>query len=109
MTRYDRFVLQRRGEPGVVATVPAVRGETLYEALERTGHPIRTTCRGSTICGLCGVHVEEGGEQLEPAAPDEQVLLEREQAGPDERLACRLRIPEGASKLVVSTRYWRKR
>lgn len=75
-------------------------GETAFEALERSGIPIATRCRGSAICGMCRVVVEAGGDDLPPPAPDEQVLLDR-YGTPGERLACRLTHPEGVDELVV--------
>ncbi len=82
--------------------------DTLYAALERSQIPIQTTCRGSTICGMCRVTVETGAERLEPAKPDERALLDRfAPENPRARLACRLKLPEGVEEIEVSTPYWR--
>jgi ferredoxin len=91
----------------VVTRLPAGPREPLFFALERVGEPpIRTRCRGSSICGQCWVRVIEA-DGLAPAAPDEQVLLDRDAPGvANARLACKLVIPEGQQRVVVSTDYW---
>lgn len=76
------------------------RGETVLHAALRAGAPIRTTCRGSTICGLCRVEVREGGEGLAPAEPDERDLLGP--APPNVRLACRVELPDGVDRMVLA-------
>ncbi len=103
---YRRFVLQRAdGTP--VATVPAARGETLFDAVQRAGRSIRTHCRGSTICGQCWVIVEDGLDALPPASPSEQELLDQyADDDPRARLACQIEHPETPSAIVVSTVYW---
>ncbi len=103
-----RFVLKRTGDDDVVATVGVARNETLYECLERNRHPIRTTCRGSTICGLCWVEVHDGGPELVATRRDEQELLAESASGiPNARLACCLFLPTDRDELVVSTSYWK--
>ncbi len=106
---YRRFVLKRTGSDEPVATFGYARGETLYECLERHRFPIRTTCRGSTICGLCWVRVHDGGPDTAVTRSDEAQLLEDSAPGePDARLACCLELPAGRDHLVVSTDYWKK-
>lgn len=107
MVAVPHFVLMNRRTQQVVRKVPVGHRETLYEALERLGLPIRTSCRGSTICGQCWVYVEDEVEELPSAAPDERALLDRfAEASPQVRLACRLRLPKERSSIVVSTTYW---
>ena len=107
MIGYRRFVLRQSGTSAPFASPAAARGETLYETLERHGLPIRTTCRGSTICGLCWVRVEEDAEALAPPLPDEAALLATHAPGePKARLACRLQLPADRDSLVVLTDYW---
>ncbi len=107
---YRRFVLKRTGEDETLATLGVAHNETLYECLERHRWPIRTTCRGSTICGLCWVHVEGGGEDTRVVRRDERELLEEQAPGEEDvRLACCLFLPEGREQLVISTSYWKKR
>lgn len=104
-----RYVLVDRATKATFREVPAVSSENLYETLARNGLPIRTSCRGSTICGRCWVVLEdEDLSELPPAAPDERMLLDRHAAGePRARLACRLELPKGRKTLTVSTDYWR--
>lgn len=107
---YRRFILKRTGEDDVVATVGVARNETLYECLERNRQPIRTTCRGSTICGLCWVEVHDGGPELAATRRDERELLAESAPGvPHARLACCLFLPADREELVVSTPYWKKK
>lgn len=100
---YDHLVLKHRHTGSVLAQPAIARGETVYACLERHGLPIRTSCRGSTICGLCVVLVEEGLEDLPPTRPDEQQLLDRfGNTEPQARLACCLTMPKGRRRLVLA-------
>lgn len=91
------------GEP--ITNIPMARHETVYEAIARNSTvSLKTTCRGSTICGLCRVTVEEGAEALPPVQPDERALLG--EAAENVRLACRISLPASLQRLVVSTPYW---
>lgn len=88
----------------VRARVPIASGETLFAALTRSGVPIKTSCYGSTICGLCWVVVRDGAEQLEPPLMDEAQLLAptiRRKGVEGARLACRIRMPRGLDRIVV--------
>ncbi|MCA9566434.1 MAG: (2Fe-2S)-binding protein [Myxococcales bacterium] len=97
---YDRFVV--RYGPDDVRTVGVARGESLYMALERNGLPIRTRCRGSTLCGLCWVRVPDPPATLAAIQPDERALLDREAPNePTARLACRLVLPIGVQRVDV--------
>jgi len=100
------LVDRRTGE--TYREVPAVSIENLYETLARNGVPIRTSCRGSTICGRCWVEVAEADlARLPEAAPDERLLLDRHAPGePRARLACRLELPRGTKTITVATDYW---
>ncbi|MCB9779258.1 MAG: (2Fe-2S)-binding protein [Alphaproteobacteria bacterium] len=92
----DRATGERR------AWVAAPPGMTVYEACERAGQPLPTTCRGSTICGLCHVDVLEGGASLPPVQADEAELLARQAPDrPRARLGCRITLPEGLERLVL--------
>jgi len=76
---------------GEVAASPR---ESVYEALARSAFPPNSTCRGSTICGLCRVTVRESSAPLPEIFPDERALLG--DTPPQVRLACRLELPRGA-------------
>ena len=104
----SRFVLLHRATGTPVRTLYACAGDKLYDVLDRNGVEVRTTCRGSTICGQCWVYVEDGAEAVAPPAPDAAALLKRfAPAGGPVRLACRLELPPNRDRLVVSTDYWR--
>lgn len=104
---YRRFIL-RREDGSTRAVVPAAAGESLFDAAQRSGQPVRTRCRGSLICGLCRVDVVEGAEHVEPPHAEELDLLrERALDQPSARLACQLRHRDGSSgAVVVCTPYW---
>jgi ferredoxin len=103
---YRRFELHR-ADGSVRARVPAGEGETLLDAATRAGQSIRTSCRGSLICGQCVVVVEEGLESLPAPSADEAEMLESSAPGePRARLACQLKHPAGLTKIAVSTGYW---
>ncbi len=101
---YTRITaLTASGEP--ITDIPMARHETVYEAIARNSTvSLETTCRGSTICGLCRVTVEEGAEALPPILPDERALLG--EASERVRLACRISLPASLQRLVVSTPCW---
>lgn len=102
MSTYNRFVVRNVHTGEVIASPGVAPRETLYECLERNHIPIRTTCRGSTICGLCWVQVVDGYDELAPAIADERELLDTHAPGvPNARLACRLRLPPGRKELTV--------
>lgn len=90
------------GEP--FAEVALTPWESVYDSLSRSAYPLRSTCHGSTICGLCRVTLLDPPDTLPPVLPDEAELL-GEGAGPNERLACRLRVARG-QHLKLSTAYW---
>ena len=57
--------------------------------------------------GGCFEQLNADGSAVAPAAPDEQVLLDRFAPGePRARLACRLALPRSRSTLKVATDYW---
>lgn len=96
------FLLMDRETGERRAWVAAPQGMTVYEACERAGQPLPTTCRGSTICGLCHVDVLEGADALPPVQPDEAALLaEQAPDRPKARLGCRIGLPDGLERLVL--------
>jgi ferredoxin len=70
-------------------TVECPAGERLLDVFDEARGLVGFGCRGAT-CGICAIEVVEGGDLL--AAPDavERIALEELEAGPDERLACRV-------------------
>lgn len=103
-----RWVLIDRQTQEKFRQVHATSSENLYETLVRNGVEIKTSCRGSTICGRCWVQVSpEDAEALAPIQADEQLLLERHAAGVDNaRLACRITFPKPNKAVTVATDYW---
>jgi len=99
---YDHFVLKRGTSGEVFARPAAARGETLFECLERHEIEIPSTCGGSAACGRCWVVVED--DPLPAMLADEARLVRKH--GERARLACRLRIPAGMSRLVVRGEHW---
>ena len=91
----------------VVRRLPAAKSDRLYDVVDRSPLDLKTRCRGSSMCGQCWVRVVEGFEQLPPAEPDEQALLDRHAPGVENaRLACKLVLPPGVERLTVATDYW---
>ncbi len=101
------YTLCHHPSGAVVRRLPAARSDRLYDVVDRSDLPLRTLCKGSSLCGQCWVHVTAGGEALPPPAPDEQALLDRHAPGvADARLACKLVLPPGVEGLTVATAYW---
>lgn len=97
---------------GATRAVPWPRGATAYEALTRAGIDVTTTCRGSTICGLCHAEVlsarTAGGAAVAVpgALADEQELLDKRAPGrPHARLTCRLTRPHKAEVVELAARW----
>ena len=89
----------------VLARVAASPFVSAYESFEKAGLQLPSTCRGSTICGLCRVIVLEGGDQLPAVLADEAELLGDDgDAMPPVRLACRIKLPRGLRRLVLGGR-----
>lgn len=100
---YDRYVVKHLETGETLAQPGVAKGETVYECLERNGVPIRTTCRGSTLCGQCVVRVLDGADDLTAPHEGERFLLERfGHTHPHDRLACQVSLPKGRSELVVA-------
>jgi ferredoxin len=98
---YPRFEVRHARTGDLLATAPAARGETAYDALTRARVAVRSRCRGSTSCGLCHALVDDA-EVLAPAGRAELALLAL--TGPvsaARRLLCQLRLPAGRTSLTV--------
>lgn len=97
----DRYRLIAHDDGEALATAPAVRGRSVYSAFDRAGQRLPTTCGGSSICGMCRVRVVSGRVEPPQVAPDEAALLERVAPGEGLRLACRIRMADGESEVVL--------
>lgn len=84
--------------------IPFRPGDTLFDALKTADQPIASSCAGNVVCGRCTVRVVQGAEALSESDAEERAILSREDAGPDERLACRA-SPRGPG-VIVTTGYW---
>lgn len=105
MPPFPHYELRDRDSDAPIARVAASPFLSAWESLDRAGVHLRTTCRGSTICGLCRVEVVEGADLLPPVLPDEAALLGPDRdATPPVRLACRIRMPAGMERLVLRAR-----
>jgi ferredoxin len=81
--------------------VPAPDGGALIDLCDEQNAGIPFSCR-SASCGTCRVDVLEGAELLEPAADEELDVLDIFGDNPAERrLACQVRIRDGAGRLRV--------
>lgn len=82
-------------------------GLTLLEMAQENGVPHASVCRGRGRCGTCRVRVLEGASTLPQPSDLEQSVLERWNAGPDERLACQIKPTDGALTVerVISPDY----
>ena len=81
-------------------------GDTLLASCLDAGIPIASACSGRGACGRCLVTVLRGAERLDPRTPRETALLEKLEAGQDQRLACQCPLPAEASELVITAGYW---
>lgn len=106
MPKLSYFVITDAETGETLGSVIAGAGETLYDAATRSGISVRTSCRASSICGQCWVDVLQTDAPLDSALPDEAELLERYAEGRNPRLACRLRLPDGASRVEVTAVGW---
>lgn len=84
-------------------TIPAVAGESIYEALKHNGIYLVASCGGKGVCGKCRVKIIEGRSRIEATSKlrkkdrDENIVLAC-QAFPEENIL--IEIPEDA-KLVI--------
>lgn len=72
-------------------------GTSLFEAAERVGVLVPTSCKKQGRCRECLVEVVEGMEHLTPPSPEEEHL------GAEFRLACRARVRRGGGEIHCHT------
>lgn len=82
-----------------IGTFKVPTGLNLREALRREGIYLDGTCADRGTCGRCIVRLT-GGE-VRPPTGMERGILDRQGAGPEERLACRLTV-NGDMEISVS-------
>src|SRR5690606_21030329 len=91
---------------GEVRKVEAkVDSSVMQTAVENDIPGIIAECRGSCACATCHVYVEqEWLDKLEPPSELEAAMLEfADNAQPNSRLSCQIRITEAISGLTVRT------
>jgi 2Fe-2S ferredoxin len=70
------------------------------------GLPVASACSGQGACARCLVTVLEGAAHLTPPRPRECRTLERNAAGPDQRLSCQCRATDSSAAILITTGYW---
>ncbi|PSL18107.1 2Fe-2S iron-sulfur cluster-binding protein [Shimia abyssi] len=78
------------------STFNTTTGLTLLELARENNIAHASVCRGRGRCGTCRVKILAGAETLQPPSDGEAKVLERWQAGPNERLACQVKPTTGA-------------
>lgn len=89
---------------GTLQTLDIPEDWSLMEAARRDGlEGIVAECGGGAICGTCHVQVSEPWfDQLEPAGPSEQALLEVvPESCPTSRLACQVIMTDALNGIRV--------
>jgi len=69
----------------------ARKGAALVDLVDDHDTDLEFGCRDG-ICGTCIMTVLRGGENLSPMSVAERDTLENFDAGPDQRLACQVKI-----------------
>jgi len=89
-------------EHGVEIDVPV--GTSLLKAAKLSGAPEGDACGGVCACSTCHVYVEKGAELLEPAAEDEEDILDKAfDVRMNSRLGCQAKIlGDGLIELRIS-------
>jgi adenylate cyclase len=70
------------------------------------GLPVGSSCSGRGACAQCLMTVLAGAEALSPAGPHEALVLARNQAATQQRLACQCRVMDSEIPVAVTTGYW---
>jgi ferredoxin len=83
-----------------LSTVPSNNQESLLEWIETKSQIISYGCRVGS-CGTCMVEVISGAENLQEMTPQEEDTLSRMRKSPLCRLACRARLKDDASGVIV--------
>lgn len=79
---------------------------TLMNRCLAEGLPVASACSGRSACARCMVTVLAGAAHLTPPRAREARLLERHEAGPDQRLSCQCRVADPAADVLITTGYW---
>jgi ferredoxin len=66
--------------------------ETIFNAAQDDGLGLSGTCEGNGDCGLCGITIISGNENLNPPTPEEETLLKKLEFPAGVRLSCQSRV-----------------
>jgi 2Fe-2S ferredoxin len=81
-------------------TLDVADSVNLMTVLIESGLPVASSCLGEGVCSMCRVKIEGS---VAPAERIEVDCLRRNNAEPNERLSCQIKV---TSDIVVTTRYW---
>lgn len=77
------------------AVIDATPGDSICDSLLRNGIEIEHACEKSCACTTCHVIVREGFSSLDPAAENEEDLLDKAWGlEPTSRLSCQARVKD---------------
>lgn len=79
---------------------------TLMNRCLAAGLPVASACSGRGACARCMVTVLAGAAHLTPPHSHESRVLERNEAGPDQRLSCQCRVADPTADVLITTGYW---
>lgn len=80
-------------------------GTLMRQCLE-AGLPVASSCSERGACGRCMIAILAGAEALTPMGAHESLVLARNGAAGEVRLACQCRLRENRSDVVVTVGYW---
>ena len=84
-------------------TVEVASGTLLFDAVQRAGLPIASSCSSAFVCGKCNLAVSVGCENLSPQRDAEKNLLMRERKPVEQRISCVARV---YGDCTVRASYW---
>jgi len=73
-------------------TIEVTYGNTLLACALQADIDLDHYCGGTCSCSTCRIEVMQGGENLSPSRPDEQLVLGPDAEDRGDRLACQARI-----------------
>ena len=82
-------------------TIEIEDGVTLYEAANRAGLPVGSSCGADGTCGRCGLRLVDG-ELPEPSENEQKVITDN-RVDRSLRLSCMVEV---TSDVTVTADYW---
>jgi len=74
---------------------------TLFEAAQRAGLPVGSSCGAAGTCGRCGLRIVDGS--LSPPTPHEIKVVQDNRVSDSLRLSCMVSV---TSDITVTADYW---